>query len=256
MLGKFLEEMTWLEAEKALKLMSVVLLPIGARTKQHGLHLPLNTDWLQAEYLTRQIVSRYPVVALPTLPYGYYPAFLEYPGSVSIRMSAFRDTVIDICLSLKRQGGQRFYMLNTGISTNWALEPARLALGDAGIMMEYTDLTAIKRTDLRIPIAQPRGTHADEIETSTMLYMAPEVVRIDRAVPELSPTKGMGPFTRKPNARSGVYSATGVGGDPTLATRAKGELLTKTLIESILSELKDLCNEQFKPHPPRQQYLS
>ena len=255
MLGKFLEEMTWLEAEQAFKLMPVVLLPVGARTKQHGMHLPLNTDWLQAEYLTRQIVSRCPVVALPTLPYGYYPAFIEYAGSVSIRLSAFRDTVIDICMSLSRHGALRFYVLNTGISTNWALEPARLALGGEEIIMEYTDLTSIERTDLRIPTAQPRGTHADEIETSAMLYLAPEVVCIDRAVPELSPRKGSGPFTRNPNATSGVYSPTGAWGDPTMATRDKGELLTKALIESIVNQLKDLCGDQFKPCPPRERYL-
>jgi len=68
---------------------------------------------------------RLPVVALPGIPYGYYPAFLEYPGSVSLRREVFRDVVVDICSSISRHGPGKFYVLNTGVSTNWSLEPAR-----------------------------------------------------------------------------------------------------------------------------------
>jgi len=81
MLGCCIDALTWPEAERALREYPVVVLPIGARTKEHGLHLQLNNDWLMAEYLTRRVAERSRVLILPTLQYGFYPAFLEYPGS-------------------------------------------------------------------------------------------------------------------------------------------------------------------------------
>ena len=47
----WIEDLTWVEAEEALKEYEVVMIPLGARTKEHGLHLPLNNDWIMAEYL-------------------------------------------------------------------------------------------------------------------------------------------------------------------------------------------------------------
>ena len=81
-----------------------MLVPVGARCKEHGPHLPLNTDWLFAEYLARRIVSACRVLAVPTIPYGHYPAFAEYPGSVSIGEATFRDLVTDVCRSFARHG--------------------------------------------------------------------------------------------------------------------------------------------------------
>jgi len=46
-------------------------------------------------------------------------------------------------------------------------------------------------------------------------------------------------LTRKPNGR-GVYSATGIFGDATLATKAKGEQITKALVTGILKEIEEL----------------
>ncbi len=45
------ENLTWVEAEEALKKHDVVMIPLGARTKEHGPHLPLNNNWIMAEYL-------------------------------------------------------------------------------------------------------------------------------------------------------------------------------------------------------------
>src|SRR5688572_3291947 len=139
MQARHLETLTWPEAEQAIGELPTVLLPLGARTKEHGHHLPLNNDWLIAEYLAKRVAAECPVLVLPTLAYGYYPAFLEYPGSVSVRADAFRDTVIDICESLFGQGARRFYLLNTGISTIAPLESASAALRAQGARVAFTD---------------------------------------------------------------------------------------------------------------------
>src|SRR4030043_907645 len=89
-----LENMTWVQAEDALKGYEVVLIAIGARTKEHGPHLPLNTDYLMAEYLKDRVLREVPVAVLPTLEYGYYPSFLEYPGSISLGAETFKNTIM------------------------------------------------------------------------------------------------------------------------------------------------------------------
>jgi creatinine amidohydrolase len=241
-----LESLTWPEAEQALHQLPSVLLPIGARTKEHGHHLPLNNDWLIAEYLARRVAESTPVLVLPTVQYGYYPAFLEYPGSVSVRADAFRDTIIDICQSLFGQGARRFYLLNTGISTIAPLEAASAALRDQGARVAFTDIRTAYAGLRRQVETQPAGTHADEIETSMMLHIAPEVVRLDRATRDIHPDRGPGGLHRDPHAETGIHSPTGAYGDPTLATTDKGRILVEGMVDWLIREVTDLSAEHVR----------
>ena len=229
------ETLTWPEVEQALKSSPTVLIPIGAGCKEHGLHLPLNTDLLCADYLVSRVLEQCEVIALPTVAYGYYPAFLEYPGSVSIGASAFGETVADICRSFARHGATKFYVLNTGISTIVPLEAARLTLLGERIEMTYSDLRQLAAEARRSVENQAVGTHADEIETSVMLYIAPEVVRLERAVPELAADR-RGGLTRDPKG-GGVYSASGAWGDPTLATTEKGRIVVESMVREIVDHI-------------------
>ena len=85
---------------------------------------------------------------------------------------------------------------------------------------------------------QPGGTHADEIETSMMLYIAPETVDMSRAVRDWAPKTKPG-FSRTPDG-PGHYSKTGIWGDPTLATREKGEQVVERMVEGILADIEAL----------------
>lgn len=240
MKGTLLEHLTWPQAEPLLKRAPVVLIPLGARLKEHGLHLPLNNDWRLAEYLTRRVLDAADVVAVPTLQYGYYPAFAEYPGSVSLRLETCRDVVVDVCRSLAPFGPKKFYVLNTGISTLKPLAAARELLSKEGLRLAYTDLS-VDLADVEATVrTQEAGTHADEIETSMMLYIAPETVDLAAAKKDLHPDRGPGPLTRDPNATTGVYSPTGAWGDPTLATREKGRVVVEALVERLLTSIRAL----------------
>jgi creatinine amidohydrolase len=118
--GVLLEDLTWLEAEKALRPETVVVIPLGASSKEHGPHLKLKNDWLLAEYFKKRVLAAADVVVAPTIGHHYYPAFVEYPGSISLRLETARDLVIDTVRSLARFGPRRFYVLNTGVSTGKA----------------------------------------------------------------------------------------------------------------------------------------
>src|SRR5690606_28605668 len=130
-------------------------------------------------------------------------------------------------------GANRFYSLTTGVSTVKPLSAARDAILALGVRMEFTDIRAAYAALRRQVETQPAGTHADEIETSMMLYIAPEVVRMDRAQRDIHPERGPGGLRRDPKASAGVYSPTGAYGDPTLATVEKG----KHLVEGMVSYL-------------------
>jgi creatinine amidohydrolase len=247
--SRYLEDLTWPEAERALLELPTVLLPLGARTKEHGRHLPLNNDWLLAEYLARRVAAECPVLVLPTVQYGYYPAFLEYPGSISVRADVFRDVIIDICQSLVPHGARRFYVLNTGISTIAPLQAARASINSSGARFELTDIRT-EYVPLRRGIeTQPAGTHADELETSMMLYIAPDVVRLHLAERDIHPDLGPGGLRRNPAATSGVYSPTGAYGDPTPATRDKGQRLVEGMVAHLVHAVRSLSNEKVPGAP-------
>ena len=238
--GILLEDLTWIEAEKLLTQNTVVVIPLGAAAKEHGPHLKLKNDWLIAEYLKTRVLEQADVVDAPTINYHFYPAFVEYPGSTSLRLETARDLIVDVVKSLARFGPRRFYILNTGVSTLRALQPAAESLAKEGLILRYTDLLKITGPVEKAIGKQEGGTHADEIETSMMLYMAPSTVDMKKAAKDYHPSTERG-LTRNPNGR-GVYSATGIYGDATLATKAKGEQITKALVIGILKDIEDLRN--------------
>src|SRR3954466_8031495 len=102
--GLLLADLTWPQAERLLRRDAVVVIPLGAAAKEHGPHLPLNTDQLQADYLARRVAERSAVVGASPVTYSYYPAFVEYPGSTTLRRETARDVIVDVCRSLARFG--------------------------------------------------------------------------------------------------------------------------------------------------------
>ncbi len=234
-----LEDLTWIEAEKVLKEYEVVLIALGARTKEHGPHLLLKNDYVMAEYLKDRVIQEVPVIVMPTLQYGYYPSFLEYPGSVSIQAETFKNLIKDICFSMNGYGVEKFYVLNTGVSTLRPLAEAKKELLPKGIVLNYLNVLEV---DEKLPagfMEQEGGTHADEGETSMMLYIAPETVDMSKAVKDYDSRPGRKGLTRDPKG-AGTYSPTGIWGDPTLATRDKGKIIVEATVAEIVRQVKEL----------------
>ena len=231
----------WTEAERLLDSSTVVMIPLGAEAKEHGPHLPLNNDWLLAEYFTRRVMAATNVVVYPTVNYHFYPAFVEYAGSTGLRLETARDLIVDIVRSIARHGPRRFYILNTGVSTLRALGPARDSLRASGIAMAYTDILNVgKDVEERVK-QQAGGTHADEMETSVMLYIKPDVVTMAKAPNDYHP--GAGGLTRDSATavREGkTWSRTGTYGNATLATKEKGRALVEAQVRDMVAEVERL----------------
>jgi len=247
--GVRLGELSWKEAEAVLTRERVVVLPLGAGSKEHGFHLRLGNDEILANYFAERVLRERPIALLPTLTYAFYPAFLEYPGSTSLSAATQKDVVVELCRSIARYGPRRFYVLNTGVSTARPLRASQEALAKEGIVMAFSDLSIVGKAAEGTVREETYGTHADEIETSMVLYIDPSAVHMDRAVPDGAEERP-GALTRDPKRQEGHFSPSGVFGDPTLATRAKGRVVVEGMIGDMLAEIDRLTRAEPPPGTP------
>ena len=245
MQGVRLSELTWEQAAEANQRYPVALLPIGAGTKEHGLHLPCGTDLMVVEELARRVVEVAPVLLLPALAYGFFPAFVDWPGSVSVRPEYFAGMVGDIVRSLARHGTKKFLLLDGGVSTHPPLRTLSYELyNELGVRVAITNILALGHEARRAVAEQESGGHADEIETSCMLAIRPELVHMERAVKEIDPAPPGArgdDSVRKFTLAGKMDTPSGVNGDPTLATAAKGERVLAAMTQDIVTFLRDFA---------------
>ena len=181
-MGVFLSELTWVEAEEAFKKTQTVLIPTGS-TEQHGFHLPLGADWIEAEGLAKMITARANVITTPIIPIGIAAHHMDFPGTLSINNDHYTNYVMDFCESLVTWGAKRFvFMSGHGGNTESHAEVAlklRNKYGIVSAIIHWWDV--IKEFD-GIPTMQ----HAGFAETSLVATFRPELVKYDKAKPEKS----------------------------------------------------------------------
>ncbi len=235
----FVEQMSWDVVARRIRDGAAAILPIGAAAKEHGFHLPMNTDRLQAEWLAAQIATQTDALIWPTLSYGHYPAFIEYAGSVSLSAEVFEAMVGEIAAGILQFGASPLFVLDTGISTRAPVLRAVAKLDAAEIRHLRIHAGPRYRRAAAELAEQHHGSHADELETSLMLALAPQWVNLPRA--QASP-----PVKYEQAGRLSVsdpsspnYSRSGSYGDPTLATRAKGEVLLAAMVEDLREEVSN-----------------
>jgi creatinine amidohydrolase len=245
----FIERLTWDEVARRIAEGAAAILPIGAAAKQHGFHLPLNTDRIQAERFAAKLAERTDALIWPALSYGYYPAFTEYAGSSSLSASTFEAVVHEIAAGILDSGCQKLFVLNTGISTLAPVERALARLDTGKVMhLRIHDGPRYRRAAETLA-AQSHGSHADELETSLMLALAPQLVDMVRA--EASPAlKHEIPGHLTPSDKNSPnYSRSGSYGDPTLATSAKGDILLAAILDDLNEQVATFMAETSAAKP-------
>ena len=237
--GNFIEHLTWDEVGRRLALGASAILPVGAAAKEHGFHLPMNTDRVQAEWLSARLAEHIDALIWPTVTYGYYPAFSEYPGSVSLSAPAFESLIQEIATGLIGFGCRTLFVLDTGISTLVPVDRALARLTSSNIShLRIHDGARYRRAVAELA-RQSHGSHADELETSLMLALGPHLVDMARA--EASPVlkhEEPGALTRR-DTSSPNYSRSGSFGDPTLASQAKGKILLAAMVNDLVATVDE-----------------
>jgi len=246
--GAWLEDLTWPQAAERIAAGAVVVIPVGARSKEHGHHLPLKTDYLVARALGDRLISLLPVLVAPVIDFGYYPAFLRYPGSQHLRAETFMALLQDVLNGFLDQGAVRLAIVNTGVST---VPPIRIVVRDLytrrGVRVPVADIEQLGQAVRRRLMRQKLGGHGDQFETSTILAIDPASVDMARAEPDYGnaleqpntvfylPTDFRGDPASGPD-----YSKTGVRGDPTEANAAEGEELLAEMARELAAGITAL----------------
>ncbi|MET0606891.1 MAG: creatininase family protein, partial [Beijerinckiaceae bacterium] len=185
----------------------------------------MQTDYLLARGLADGVAASIPVLIAPVVDFGYYPAFIRYPGSQHLSAATFIAVLRDIIDRFLEQGVRRIAIVNTGVSTEGPVDiAARDTLLNRGLQLPVAHIRDLGRRT-RATMAQKLGGHGDEAETSIILALAPEQVdmakaRIDYGNMLAEPaTVFTMPAQFRDDPASGIqHSETGVRGDPTLAT--------------------------------------
>jgi len=221
-----------------------VVVAFGA-TEQHGPHLPLATDALIGDRLAKLIADRLDAFVAPTVRIGCSSHHLAFPGTLSVSDDTFGAVVGDVVRSLAR-GGFRHVVLIPTHGGNFAPLGAALArlgpidgveihaLTDVRVLLAIAQLGA---SDYDVPIGCG-GLHAGEWETSMLLAIHPELVRMDLA--EAGYTGDLETALGK-LFHDGVdsISANGVLGDPTVASAEHGERYWELAVQLVMAAVTD-----------------
>lgn len=230
--------LSWDQVAARIATGAAAILPVGAGAKQHGFHLPMGTDRIQAEALSGRLADHIDALIWPAISYGYYPAFAEYAGSCSLSAATFEALVEEIAAALAGYGCKAVFVLDTGIST---IAPVRRALDRIGsdqiLHLKIHGGEKYKAAARRIA-QQLHGSHADELETSLMLALMPYAVDMARAEASPAIVREVAGYLTPSNPASPNYSRSGSFGDPTLATGAKGEQLLSAMMDDLVEQAK------------------
>lgn len=232
-----LEEMTMVEFATGLQSTRTVIIPFGS-TEQHGNHLPLDTDTLQAIDIARTAATRRPLFVAPPVHYGVCRSTVQHPGTVGISTTTLKMLVTDLVSSLYAQG-LRYVVLLSGHAGTTHMS----TLVDAGeeLLNQFDDIqiAVIKEYDLALAVGEglletPGDAHAGEIETSRLLHSHPQLVK--GLSPAEYPTFPEGILVRDKQR----YWPGGIWGDPTKASSAKGELLQQRMSDKLCHIIAEL----------------
>jgi len=254
------ESLTWEELEERLKIVDTAILPCGA-IEQHGRHLPVDIDYYDAVYLSNKVAeacSDPKPFVLPPIPFGVSYHHDDFKGTLSVTNNALSAFVYDIGMAVARNGIKKLIIINghgdNAPTLNYA---AQMINRDAKIFV-CVDTGETSDIDINRLNSTPNDIHAGEIETSTTLAVRPEMVQMDKAVNETM--KFGSSFLDFDNDRSVSWyvrtnkiSESGVMGDATKATAAKGDKMWEVMIAQLVkfietvksSKLEDLYQKKY-----------
>jgi creatinine amidohydrolase len=248
-------ELTWPEVRAAAAEGLVAVVPI-ATIEDHGPHLPIDTDLRLCNAVCEAAVSRAAdrAILIPSINHGYSPHHLDFPGAITIGAHTLIDYGVDVCKSLARHGFTKILIVNGhGSNTPFVDIIARLSVVETGVLaaaVNYWAAPGVREVAEGLRESEKVGgmNHACEFETSLYLAIESELVDMSQAVRELShqPTEnywtdliaGDGPLVMM--EPWSALTTTGVMGDPTKASAAKGDALLDAAARGIVTLIDEL----------------
>lgn len=230
---KLLEEMSWPEIERGLRSTRTLILPVGA-TEEHGPHLPVFTDTIQAIEAAREVARRRDVFLAPPLHYGVCRSTRGFPGTITVTHDGLRAFMHDLLVSFCDSGFDHVMVLtgHAGGQHMAALEEAcQKAVEERDFRVSLVSLFDL--IDMN-SVETPRDGHSGEIETSLMMVIREDLVK----------GRPAGNFPSRPRflVLKDVRHLMGNGimGDPSRASPEKGKAFFEMAVQGVIKALEEL----------------
>lgn len=228
-----LDELSWIDVAAQLARDPRLIMPIGA-LEQHGPHLPLGANTRISERIASALSAEFRVLCAPTMHYGlnYYGVKVRlgraYAGTATLRQKTLHRAINELLAAWESHGIEEFILI-----TAHRHEPHLDALATLVTRRARVRVVSIWDVDVfDLLEAQPGPQHSGEAETSLMMYLYPDLVRLDRAQDV--------PLSREQLARYDPYSlppppplGPGVVGYPRAATVEKGKAIYDRILSAI-----------------------
>jgi creatinine amidohydrolase len=257
---RYFPYLTWKEiAAMPNKENVVIIQPIGA-IEQHGPHLPIVVDAAISLGVLGKALSQLdehiPAYALPCLYYGKSNEHCGFPGTITLSATTLLAVIKEMAASIYRSGFRKLVLMNSHGG-----QPQIMEIAARDLHQENPDFAVFPLFTWRVPHLvgellttqeQEYGIHAGDAETSIMLSLLPQQVKMEQAVKEypqglpkdsLLDMEGKLPFAwlTKELSKSGVM------GDATVATSEKGDRILQSVADGWVQVIQDIY--QFKqPH--------
>jgi creatinine amidohydrolase len=223
-----LDELSWVDVAAHIARDPRLIVPVGA-LEQHGPHLPLGSNVLIARHLAVDLSKEFSVLRAPTIYYGVnVKGAQNYAGTATLRQKTLHRSINELLGTWEVHGFNEFIII-----TAHRHEPHLDALATLITRRALVRVVSVWDVDITDLLeTQPGPLHADEAETSLMMHLYPENVKMDRAK-DFQLTNAQ--FKRYLSGQLVVPPAGGAGvvGHPTAATAAKGESIYKRMLHVI-----------------------
>ena len=233
----WLDELSTKEAKEASAAGTIVIFPLGS-VEEHGAHLPLCTDSIQAEYIALEVAKKTGCLVAPPFRQGICNAGHNFPGTISIEFETLRLVTRDILSELVRNGFCRIIVL-TGHAGSSHMTALKLGAQEVVRANQKTRIMVLSDYDFAYEMKGKLGFpmedgHAGAIETSRVMAIRPDLVK----------GEGETSFPQMPRfeivANPERFFPSGVIGDPTLAAAEKGKRLNEYIITEVAKLVEEL----------------
>ena len=233
----------------------VVIVPIGA-IEQHGPHLPTGTDYYLGWAVAKKVAEELNALILPIIPIGFSEHHCPRPGTVTLSTDTLRAIIKDVAISLSRNGAKHIIVFSGHAGHLVQIADACCELNISGKLgnTKIHNISPWNSTPIEIlaeVLEEEVLLHAEELETSLMLFLKPELVDMSKAVKEIPDYVPKGLTTANFLETIRIFTTTrsigrdlktGICGDATLATKDKGEKLFEIMVNWSIKAIKNAIN--------------
>ena len=234
-------EMNFKDFQAEFKDPKTIIIPAGA-CEVWGPHTPLGVDAIMAEEVANRLAARMGFIVGPTVPVGD-SSMIWGPGTIKVRPESFKMYLEDICQSLIRHGAKRFcfvspHMGNLAIISQLAWKMKLENDVDSCIFDLWRIIQPVTRENKILDDDSPLAhAHASEAGTSCVMYVRPDLVKMDR-LQKVAPSIQNDYPEFQQFVPFACYGDEYMVGDSTTASAEKGRRIIEATLDRMVAFLK------------------